>query len=561
MLRNYFIFSCIAIQLLFAVAAKSQMVSVFATNVSGTIGFDPAGNVYVTGFASTTVGKVTKYSPAGVILQTTTFPYDNNEMRPSYDALGNVYIADLPSRNVKKIATDGTVSTYGNNLNDPCSAAVDPAGNIYALLFWENKVVKINQNGSTTDFITNVSHDNNQAGSFIAFDGNGNLFHKDRYFIFKYPFGSTTGSMFLNGLDALTNNAPYNMSFDADGNMFTSFGNSKITKTTPGGATTLAFDGGAQNPVKVVKSSTVNSSGIIFGNPGAEGIGNMYSIQSQACSGNLSRLLVGSASGFATDPPTGNASQTYCLGSKVSDLQATGTSILWYAAASGGTALDPTTVLTNATHYFASQNPTGACESVDRLDVAVTITPLPAIALSSATNTDNQTLCPDIALTTIAYTVSNATGANVSGLPSGLTGSYSGGIFTISGTPSEPGTFSYTVTSSGGCAPDASAAGTITVNPAMVAGTCSADVVNDICQLNHGQIKLQVSGGTAPFAVAATSKTVAPSPTVGTISNVTAPSGAVDSGVTSYLFTGLGGNKEYKFKITDSKGCVVGSTH
>jgi len=77
----------------------------------------------------------------------------------------------------------------------------------------------------------------------------------------------------------------------------------------------------------------------------------------------------------STEPPTGSASQTFCslISPKVSNLSATGNAIKWYAASSGGTALDTTTALVNNTHYYATQTVDGN-ESATRLDVTVTIT-------------------------------------------------------------------------------------------------------------------------------------------------------------------------------------------
>ena len=56
-----------------------------------------------------------------------------------------------------------------------------------------------------------------------------------------------------------------------------------------------------------------------------------------------------------------------------------------------------------------------------------------------------------------------ATGAGVTGLPSGVTGTYNAGVFTISGIPTESGTFNYTVTTTGPCI-NPSLSGTITIN-------------------------------------------------------------------------------------------------
>ncbi|TPV32253.1 HYR domain-containing protein [Paucihalobacter ruber] len=70
--------------------------------------------------------------------------------------------------------------------------------------------------------------------------------------------------------------------------------------------------------------------------------------------------------------------------------------------------------------------------------------------LSLASGDTNQTLCPNTDISNIVYTIGGgATGSNVSGLPNGVSGSLSGNTFTISGTPSQSGTFNYTVTTTG----------------------------------------------------------------------------------------------------------------
>ncbi|MEW5677563.1 hypothetical protein ABGT15_14730, partial [Flavobacterium enshiense] len=73
----------------------------------------------------------------------------------------------------------------------------------------------------------------------------------------------------------------------------------------------------------------------------------------------------------------------------------------------------------------------------------------------------NQTVCINTAITDITMTTTGATGATVTGLPAGVTGSWAGNTVTISGTPTASGTFNYTVTTTGGC-PPATATGTLT---------------------------------------------------------------------------------------------------
>jgi hypothetical protein len=75
--------------------------------------------------------------------------------------------------------------------------------------------------------------------------------------------------------------------------------------------------------------------------------------------------------------PTGNAAQTFCEGAQVSDLVADGLNVEWYTNPTGGTALDPSTILTDATDYYAAQGG-GGCLSTPRLQVTVTISgPVP----------------------------------------------------------------------------------------------------------------------------------------------------------------------------------------
>ena len=79
-----------------------------------------------------------------------------------------------------------------------------------------------------------------------------------------------------------------------------------------------------------------------------------------------------------------------------------------------------------------------------------------------------QTVAQGESIASFYYTIANATGATVTGLPDGLTGTLSGSDFTISGTVSATaavGSYSFTVTTTGATT-NASKTGTITVTAA-----------------------------------------------------------------------------------------------
>jgi large repetitive protein len=190
-----------------------------------------------------------------------------------------------------------------------------------------------------------------------------------------------------------------------------------------------------------------------------------------------------------TPAPTAAASQEFCDTATVANLVATGTTIQWYANATGGTPLAGTTALVDGEDYFASQtNAITGCESSVRTLVDVTIyqspnagsPATPIVACSANTNVN---------LNTGLDGSQDAGGVwqDIDG-----TGALTGNIFDA--TLVTPGTyqFTYYVTASAPCVDDSTTI-TVTVETPLNAGT---NAVLDVCS-NNGTTDLFTLLGSA----------------------------------------------------------------
>jgi hypothetical protein len=156
----------------------------------------------------------------------------------------------------------------------------------------------------------------------------------------------------------------------------------------------------------------------------------------------------------------------------------------------------------------------------------------------TSTTTTSQSLCINTAITSITYATSGgATGASVTGLPTGVTGTYSAGVVTISGTPSISGTFNYTVTTSGPCTA-ATATGTITVNALPTAPTVGT-ITQPTCGLATASVALSGLPATGTW----------------TVNSVAGGFSSTGSGTTGSI-AGLTASTTFTFRVTSAAGCV-----
>ena len=117
----------------------------------------------------------------------------------------------------------------------------------------------------------------------------------------------------------------------------------------------------------------------------------------------------------SSSAPLGSTTQEFCNSAIAANLTASGNSIQWYTASTGGAILTSGTALTSGTSYYASQSING-CESNDRLGVTVTInTP------TAPTGNANQNFCGSALISGIVVNGSNITWYDASGTGNILT--------------------------------------------------------------------------------------------------------------------------------------------
>ncbi len=204
------------------------------------VAFDASGNLFIadrgnnrirkvisgTGIISTTAGSGFNLGDGGLATAANLY----SPTCVTFDASGNVYIADYWHHRIRKVTTStgiiSTVAGNGNqgfggdgglataaNLNFPTGVALDSTGNLY-IADQNNRIRKVNP---VMGIITTIA-----GNGFTTFGGDGGI--------------ATIASLYL----------PYDAAIDSIGNLYISdFGNNRIRKVSAGTniITTIAGDG------------------------------------------------------------------------------------------------------------------------------------------------------------------------------------------------------------------------------------------------------------------------------------------------------------------------------
>jgi gliding motility-associated-like protein len=313
-------------QVIRKITSAGIVTTIGAVQTASGIAQDAAGNFYVSDFDHNYIYKVT---PAGV---RTIFAgngvaasADGAATSASFngpgcmvtDAAGNIYLTDQYNNKVRKITPAGLVSTIAGigvtgavngaanvaSFNEPYGLAIDNQGNLYVGDGKNNLVRKITPAGvvstlagsgsaGNADGISTAASFNNPSG--LATDALGNVYVAD-YFnnvirkitptgVVTTLTGTGTAGKNDGALNVATFRGPFNLAFDADGNIIvTETGNYLVRKVTLTGYTIdqtlpagLSFDA---------------TSGIISGTPTVASPATNYTITAYNAGGNSATIV------------------------------------------------------------------------------------------------------------------------------------------------------------------------------------------------------------------------------------------------------------------------------
>tara|TARA_B100001093_G_scaffold222308_1_gene213126 strand:+ start:13 stop:9702 length:9690 start_codon:yes stop_codon:yes gene_type:complete len=144
--------------------------------------------------------------------------FSNNIRNMTNDAQGNIYVADTENRAIRKIDTDGNVTTWaggGDNghwegeqdklsirIEGPTGMTFDSSGNAYITAAWHNNIIKINAAGKATVWANEKREHGRNNGPVdeatfksprdIVFDSQGNMFVLENHSIRKIVFSGAS---------------------------------------------------------------------------------------------------------------------------------------------------------------------------------------------------------------------------------------------------------------------------------------------------------------------------------------------------------------------------------
>ncbi|MCF6130751.1 T9SS type A sorting domain-containing protein [Flavobacterium wongokense] len=403
---------------------------------------DASGNIYVADTFNNRIRKITPSGVVTTIAGDGTVGYldgqgtaakFNNPYGLTVDTAGNIYVADTKNHRIRKISTSGAVTTVAGYIlsgyadgpsttarfKNPQGIAIDnTTGILYIVDTTNNRIRKIATDGTVSTFagsFAGYSDDQGTAAYFnnpigITIDGSGNFYIGDYYNSVIRKITSTglvstyAGSGSSEFVDGIGNVAgfyfPVGVTTDASGNVYVADSyTQRIRKIT-------SVDPFAISPVLPTGMNFNTSTGVISGTPTEVRASMSYTIGASNYTGTgTTTITFATGTGGSTPSAPTASAQSFCNAATVSNLVATGTALQWYAAATGGTALASTTALTTTTYYVSQ-----TVNSVESSRTAVSVT----INTTSAPAATAQTFCSTATVANLVATGTSLKWYNVS---------------------------------------------------------------------------------------------------------------------------------------------------
>ncbi|MBY0486466.1 MAG: DUF11 domain-containing protein, partial [Flavobacteriaceae bacterium] len=311
----------------------------------------------------------------------------------------------------QSIMVTSGAGTSTTSFNAPIGVTVSPSGILAIGEFGNSRVVVYNSiptvNGaaadvvlgqpnftSLTSFYPSGSPTNNNMMSVYnaSFDLNGRLFvvGRDMNRVLVFGTAPTTpvnlGVGITSTLSTACLGASTTVTVTLTNATATAASGVIATASLPAGFaySSHAASGGTYNPASgywTVGAVPASGTRTLTINGVANASGNLSAYASIVQSNQLDSDLTDNGASLAytiagvVPAPTGAVNQTFCNVASVSNLVVSGTTIKWYATASGGLPLSGSLSLVSGTTYYASQT-LGICEGTTRLPVTVTLQPL-----------------------------------------------------------------------------------------------------------------------------------------------------------------------------------------
>lgn len=281
------------------------------------LALDNAGNLYVADQGNSLIRKIdpaanvtTLAGMAGVLGLTNgadSLSSFNKPFSVAADVSGNIFVADAGNNVIRKIAADGTVSTFAGTgvagaddgttqatFNSPLGVAADQAGNVYVADYGNDLIRKITADGTVSTIagkqgVSGMADGQDTTARFnlpesVAVDATGNIYVADNGnnairkitptgLVSTLAGNGTAGKSEGSGKTA-SFNSPFGIAVDGGGNVYVAdAGNNKIRKIIPDGTVSTFAGSGIKG---AANGTGVNAS---FNTPAGlavDALGNIY---------------------------------------------------------------------------------------------------------------------------------------------------------------------------------------------------------------------------------------------------------------------------------------------